>query len=222
MLCGGQSYASPLLVDWAFYDNGVTYESLYNSADDLPDYFDTSGFDWATGLGSIIITYTSPGDYFLISFFDLEFSEGQNTYYNEYGDAVGSPEVGQSWEIDEPGYMFGDIYENVLNGLLDNTNNIPYGSEEDVSMALGWEFILYGNETALITLTISELMPTGFYLSQTDSEGTIYFSSDINIFSDTTTPVPEPSTIFLFSIGMICIFAVRNRTFHEKLFSFGR
>lgn len=216
-----QVFADPLLYDWLFNNNGDIYEASINNVDELPNYYNFNDFDWESGLGNITIAYDSAGDYSLAAFFDHEYSEGQNSYYNEYGEAVGSPETRQSWEIDEPGYVFGNIYDNAFWGLLDNSNAIPFEFEDDVSMALGWDFLLQENEMALVTLTIAELMPTGFYLSQNDPDGTIYFSSNLNVSSDTA-PVPEPSSILLLSSGMTSLFALRKRMFHRKSLSCGQ
>lgn len=117
------------------------------------------------------------------------------------------PADGQSWEIDEPGWIFGDIYDNLLDGQLDNSNSVPQGLEDDVSLAMGWKFMLTAGETALITLTLSEEVPQNFYLAQVDPAGTHYFSSTLAIQSSSS-PVPEPATILLFGTGLIGAFGI--------------
>lgn len=203
-------WAAPLLVDWAFNDNGSVFTAADNTTKDLPGNFDISNFDWDTGLGSIVIIYDTPGSYSLISFFDHEIARGSNTFFNEYGEVYGTPKVGQAWEIDEPGLVFGDIYDNVLYGQLDNTKSVPAGLEDDVSMAMGWDFFLQKDETVLITLTLSDLVPAGFYLAQHDPDGSHYFSSTLTIES-TTTPVPEPAGALLFGSALIFLLALRHR-----------
>ncbi|MGA1840045.1 MAG: hypothetical protein ACMUIU_05405 [bacterium] len=163
--------------------NGTIYYALL---DPFPEYFDDSAFDWMAGLGTITINYKpgEAGDYYIISFFDHEIDKLINTYFNEYGKTTGTPDARESWEIDEPGFTFGDIYDNLLGGTLDNTNNIPLGSEDDVSMAIGWEFSLAKNEMVALSLTLEETPPSsGFYLSHTDpnSDYSLYFSSSLDI-----------------------------------------
>jgi hypothetical protein len=77
------------------------------------------------------------------SFLDAEIDEPVNTFFNEFGELGGSSadaaeEDADQWEIDEPGFVFGDIYSNLLAGALDGTNAVPAGSFDDVSMGLGF------------------------------------------------------------------------------------
>ena len=141
--------ATPELYDWAFNINGemFTAPGTYPGPDpgQLPSYVDGSGFDWNAGLGTISIAYypAVADDYFLIAFFDHEIVEPGNSYFNEYGAAnnIVDLSAGQSWEIDEPGYVYGDIRTywveepsgsgnwveyvgNVESGALDNYNNL--------------------------------------------------------------------------------------------------
>lgn len=175
---------------------------------------DQSGFDLATGLGGLGFTVTGAGNHNLDLFLDLDIDDPTNFFFNEFGAAVGTPSAGQSWEIDEPGFLFGDIFGNFLASSLENANGVPDTAPEDVSMALGWDFALTADEIASITFLVSEVMPaSGFYLSQTDpdSSATVFFSSRLQI-TQTTVTIPEPSTAPLFGIGLLALgFLVSRR-----------
>lgn len=201
------------LNDWAFNINGTVSE--YYAGDLMPG---DGGLDPGTGLGFLGFAFDAPGTHSLTAFLDLEFAAGYNTFFNEYGTAHGTPSLGQSWQIDEPGLVFGSIYDNVLVGSLNNTNAIPESSPEDVSFALGWNFSLAAGENAYLSLFISEAVPdTGFYLSHTDPEmgrgfdeqRTVYFWGDLEIFSGGVA-VPEPSAGMLL-IGGLALVALRRR-----------
>jgi hypothetical protein len=139
-----------------------------------------SGLLDSQGLGTINLSVTGVGNHFLGLFVDHEIDEAINTWFNEFGTAVGAAAAGQSWEIDEPGFVFGDIDLNFAANALDNSNGVPSTAPEDVSMALGWNIALAAGQTAYASFTLSTDRPNaGFYLSHTDpqSQATIYFSS---------------------------------------------
>ena len=177
----------------------------------LFDYSTTGGvanfsaFDLGTGLGTVKITATGVGSHYSALFVDHEIDEVDNTWFNETGATSGAAAAGQSWEIDEPGWFFGDIIGNFDNNTLDNS--IFGGLDslvEDVSMALGWNYVLGLGETATMTFVLSEIAPGGFYLEHhdPDSVAAIYFSSSMRISEDNPA-VPEPSTLLLLGAGFL-------------------
>lgn len=202
------------LNDWAFNINGALSE--YYAGDVMPG----DGYlDPVTGLGSLSFTLSGAGDHSFISFFDLEFDAAHNTFFNEFGEAHGSAEAGQSWQIDEPGFLSGSIYDNLLNGALTNDNSVPESAPDDVSFALGWDFALAEGQSALISLIISELVPeSGFYLSHTDPEmgaafdqyQSVYFWSTLEIIGDAVS-VTESSAAALLAIGLGGLWFRRRR-----------
>lgn len=193
------------LNDWAFNINGEITE--YYAGHKMPG----DGYvDPLTGLGSLSFIVIGAGDHSFTSFFDLEFAAGHNTFFNEYGAAHGTAAAGQSWQIDEPGLLFGTIYDNLLTGELNNQNTIPAGAYDDVSVALGWSFTLAEGESALISLMIAEFAPdSAFYLSHTDPEmgaafdqyQSVYFWSSLEITGGAVN-VTEASTAALLMFGL--------------------
>jgi hypothetical protein len=143
--------------------------------------------------------------------------QAANTYFNEYGTANGTPAANQSWEIDEPGWIYGDIYSNFQNSTLDGSNNVPSNMADDVAMAMGWDFSLLGYQTALINFYLSDILPTTapFYLMHRDpdSDESLYLYSDISI---TAAPVPEPATITLMGLGILGALGARKKRLSKK------
>jgi hypothetical protein len=196
------------LYDWAFYIDGTTYE--YSNGDVMP----TTGA-LTNGLGTLTWSTSAAGSHNFIAFFDHEIDEAINTFFNEYGDTSGSPSAGQSWEIDEPGYVFGDIYNNVLSGSLDNFNGVPLSAPDDVSMALGWDFSLNSGESALISFYLLDTIDGApFYLIHTDpdSQSSIYFASTLEIRGDGQ-PIPEPSTLLMVGSGLAIVVSFGRKRF---------
>ncbi|EIM63886.1 hypothetical protein [Desulfobacter postgatei] len=125
------------LFDAVFNLDGTKY--ALGDSDSLPANFtmDESAFDSLSGLGTLSINFSpgTAGDYYIGGFFDHEITKEEN--YNvsdETGEAIGTPVARQSWEIDEPGYFLGDIYDNLLNGTLDNQIFGGATIENDVCM----------------------------------------------------------------------------------------
>jgi hypothetical protein len=193
-LCTAPTFADINLWDWALNIDGA----LTLPGDALPSTVDASGFDFNTGLGTLSVTATAPGNHFVGLFVDHELSEATNTFYNESGATSGTPLAGQTWEIDEPGYVFGDIYDNVIASSLDGSNGVPAGSEDDVSMAMGWDITVAAGIESIVTFDLSTVAPFGgFYLvhQDPDSGEKVYFSGDVQV-------VPLPSAVLLGSLGL--------------------
>lgn len=161
----------------SLFEFGINRDGLYSSA--LPP---GGLFDPVTGLGLVQLTFLGAGPHSGILFVDHELSEGVNTFFNELGSVSGSPPAGVSWEIDEPGYTFGDIFGNVLAGTLDNSIGTP--NRDDVSMAMGWDFNLVGDEVGTLSFLLSDTRPaSSFYLRHWDPDSgeQVFFSSSLTI-----------------------------------------
>ncbi|OAI22505.1 PEP-CTERM sorting domain-containing protein [Methylomonas koyamae] len=165
-----------------------------------------------SGIGSISFTLSGAGSNRIGLFVDYEIDETVNTFYNEFGEVSGSAPVGLSWEIDEPGYVFGDIYSNFIAGGLDNTNTVPAAAPEDVSMALMWDFVLGANQSASLIFNIGLTQPASpFWLAHRDADsadGALFLSTSLTIQNTSNPPVnnvPEPSILWLMLSGVLAL-----------------
>ncbi|MDX2465018.1 MAG: PEP-CTERM sorting domain-containing protein [Porticoccus sp.] len=141
-------------------------------------------------------------------FLDAEITESGNSFFNEYGELVSVTGSGAGdtsadyWEIDEPGFAFGDIYDNIVyDGMLDNFNNVPSGLEEDVSLALGFDIGNFlADQTLLATFTISDQDIGGLRHVDPGSTTSFYFNGTAELLP---IEVPEPNSLFLLALGLL-------------------
>lgn len=215
-----ESHAIPFfnLVEIAWNIDGSVSDSLLG--DPVPGVVNDTAFDYATGLGTLSVSLSGIGAHNVLLFVDHDIDDVNlpqgNTFFNEFGDTGGVEPTGLTWEIDEPGYVFGDIFDHVLDSLpsgslLDSANNVPDGLADDVSMALAWNFDLLLDEVAKINFIISTVQPdSGFFLEHVDpdSDASLFFFTSFNIVTAT---VPEPETLVLLSLGLIGLARLRRR-----------
>ena len=219
------TFANPVLAESLVNLNGTTYLNTFA----VPG-LNAAAFDNTTGLGVLTLTFSpgAGGAYFFDAFFDHEL---HNPFNNEYGSVSGAPSPGVSWQIDVPGSdgnRTGTIFANAQGNSLDNTNHVPgtlsnssndcgangggaanADCNNDVSMALGFNFILAADEVAIITLTASETAPPGgFFLQQHDPDtpSNLYLSGSIAI-QPVATDVPEPGTLLLLAAAFASLTA---------------
>jgi len=222
------------LASWGLNINGNTVSAV----NDLPGNVTFSDDFFSTGTGTISIAFESnvPADYSVAMFFDHEIIQKDNTFFNEYG-VIGEAPVDSRllYEIDEPGYgngdYMGDIFDNFSNFStygLDNKlfydwytdtylSDFENPISDDVSMAMGWNFALNGNETAVLEYTVSTVAPTtGFYLAQLDrttAETGIFLQSRLNI---SPVGVPEPNVLSLFGMSVISLCFLSRTSINRK------
>ncbi len=234
-LPGARAGTTDSLSDWIFNVNGTSTEGSFSIAG-----LDTSGFNTTTGEGTIVFTFSpgAAGSYFFDAWFDNELNV---PFYNEYGAVNGSAAAGQSWEIGDAQLYYNyngslpappgtDIGDDTLNNTLSNTNNLPGNASNyngtcngancngDASMAMGFAFTLAANQSEVVTLNLSETVPTsGFYLQQihpqddnTPNQLNLYYSGSAAV-STGGGGVPEPGTWLLVASAVAGLALLRSR-----------
>jgi hypothetical protein len=145
-----------------------------------------------------------------LSYFDGEIDETLNTFYNEFATTSGALGSGENYEVDEPGYVFGDVFAHAQAGALDGTNALPAGSPDDVAMSLSFAIgLLSPGQTARFEILLSEDGDTlgGFAIHQHDVD---VRSTTVITYSGAAFVVPEPATALLLGAGMAFVAARRR------------
>jgi len=224
-----------VLQEVLFVVNGTQYYNTFA----VPG-LNTVSYNTTTGEGTLIETFNpgAPGAYSFDSYFDNELNV---PFFNEYGTVNGSPAAGQTYQIDDP--LFGTIFGNTQTDTLDNTNHIPgttdnynggcnsvydpgcANSNDDVSMAMGFDFVLPAGDQAVITLNFSQTQPDGgFYLGQIHPQDPnnpspiqLFFSGNVVIEpSGPPPPVPEPGSLVLLGTVTAVVFGAFRRKFSRN------
>jgi hypothetical protein len=93
---------------------------------------------------------------------DAEIDQELNTFFNESGAVIGTPGNGAGdvspdmWQIDEPGFVNGTLFNNLFLGALNNSNSVPPSAPNDVAFGLGF-FLgdLSPGQSAAVSVMIS-------------------------------------------------------------------
>src|SRR5262249_2277831 len=120
-------------------------------------------------------------------FLDADIDRTANTFFNEYGTFVslalppGAPNgsiAPVSWQIDEPGFVFGKIINDLTAGSLRNQNLVPSTAPDDVSFALGFLSLgdLKPGDMLTVTFVISQTNIGGLQQTDPDSKQTFYLN----------------------------------------------
>jgi hypothetical protein len=152
-------------------------------------------------------------------FVDHEIDEAVNTFFNEYGEKDAAIEGGGwSWEIDEPGYVFGDIYTHLTSfgpaDPFDNTNAVPVATPDDVSMAIGhWQTYSKAYGVTYTFKLTTQPPPVNFWLKQVDpdSGAEVYLTTSYVTVPIGEGVIPEPGTLVLLLSGLGLAAAARFR-----------
>ena len=140
----------------------------------------TFGWTYTNSTASTIANFT------MFGFLDADIDSDINTFFNEYGEfidlslppgAPGGSVAVSSWQIDEPGFVFGTILNDLAAGTLQNQNFVPSSAPDDVSLALGSVLgDLAPGQTATLTMLISTSNIGGLKQVDPDSGNLFYFN----------------------------------------------
>jgi len=195
--------------------------------------FDAGTIDWSggqyqtaggTGLGLVTVEITglSNETHTVTLWLDHELSQS-DVYFTEFGSSVGTlagnTDGITDYGIDDPGYMGGTLYFDVMSGgSLSKTLDGSLGSVDpaDVSLALQLTSQLPTGHAMFSFLTQYSGLdyespnfsaPSGFHLEQTSNNGggTLYYSASVTNVSDSPATVPEPGTWVLMGGGMLLL-----------------
>lgn len=172
-------------------------------------------FAWSASATDITLSYTienrgaavSPAAR-LLAFVDAEIAEATTTFFNEWAETSGTPAPGQGWEIDEPGYAFGDVRAHLAAGLLDGTNALAgVAAADDVAIALSFELgALAPGQRVTVDVMLSEagaaLGPFRIVQRDTLDPFAPTVSGAVREATTPSAPIPERAGAALFALGL--------------------
>lgn len=208
----------------ALLHDGVAVIADLNSGS--PGFFFSLDQD---GFGLFGWTFTNPrasalDNIWWFGFIDADIDRDSNTFFNEYGEFVsltlppGAPAnaiPAASWQIDEPGFVFGTVINDLQSGALRNQNFVPATSRDDVSLALGFNLgSLQPGESAMATFYLSRTAAAGLRQVDPDSGASFYFNGFVvREAAPDTGGAPEPGTFALIAVGGIVLSYLQRSRF---------
>lgn len=155
-------------------------------------------------------------DAMFFGYLDADLDETLNSFFNEIGDASGlalgggaGDMLADAFEIDEPGFAGGDIFANLLAGMLANDNAVGAGNPDDVALALGFELGTWAaGQTLTATFDISLTDNGGLFHYDPDSDFGFFFNGSAGL--STVSTVSEPGILGLVGVGLILLLGSRR------------
>lgn len=158
-------------------------------------------------------------------FVDAEIDVAINDYFNEAADQFGTIGAGagdsvpDQWEADEPGYVFGNVFSNLLTGALDNTNAVPNVSPDDVSLAIGFSLgDLPPSAIATIVILLSDDgdLLGSFALQHFDSDPQSFDALTLSGAASVLVPEPSTSSLIIFGLAVFVIRTARRAIPYQR------
>lgn len=127
----------------------------------------------------------------LIIFLDADLDRATTTFFNEHGalinltlppGAAAGAVAATGWEIDEPGFLTGDLAQHLLTGVLDQTNSLPASAPDDVALALSFPLgALPANALVRVRGFISPTDIGGLRQTDAATNTTLYFNGFVTL-----------------------------------------
>jgi len=180
-----------------------------------PEHLEQFRFAWTNDTGATLTNLS------WIFFIDPDIARDENSFFNEYGEFISAslPVLAppdaiafSSWEIDEPEYVFGDIYTHAYEGWLDNFNGVPSTAPDDVSLALLFTVpLLESGQTMWLYGTLSRTDAAGLAHFDPDTADVLYLNGYVVVepLSEAGT-IPEPWSASLVGIGFLYLLVFRR------------
>lgn len=214
------SAGSWTLWDWSAYIDGATF-----NPPGLPASVNAGGFDFGTGLGSLVFNFDTAGAHSAGVYFFNFYDNGFGDTTDSYASVSGAQPAGLTFEMGIPGFgsptVFDDFSANALGNTYSSVGTYapPPSACCDVAMAEIYSFTLSAGYTAAVTFTVSGptvtgAPPSGFYLEEIDHDtGSMIFLTQSYQEKPVGGPtIPEPGTILLTAGGVCMLWFARKRT----------